>query len=357
MSSIAKCIAVIMAMLAGFAAVGSADGAERFVDNSGVPPCSNSMPGGTEARPWCTITYAMARAEPGDVVYVKKGNYREDVYIDRKHGGPTYITLQNFPGHAPVIVGAGVDSGRNKITSSSFIKIVGMAITNANQGLFVEQSNNIVLSQLKVFAVGQEAIHIKANSSFVVLEDSEIFDTRKWKYNGEGVYIGTSTSQQPANPPYDNTHDIVVKNNKIYNTADECIEAKEGTYNVTIDGNTLSDCLLSPEIKDPNWGSIELMAGGKFLDANPNHVVSNNKIRTAKTAIGLHTGAIVFNNVISGQTGDYRGISISNPASDSHVRHVYGNRIELSTAKAVVVSGKPVVRVRDNTGLNGEPLP
>lgn len=357
MGSIARVFAVAGAMLACCLAGPPVSAAEHVVDNSGTPPCSNTTAISTDAAPWCTINYAVARAEPGDVITVKNGRYREDVYIDRKHGGPNYITLRNNPGHAPVIVGAGLDSGRNRIIASSFIKVIGFAITNANHGLFVEQSDNIVLSQLKVFSVGQQAIHIKTNSSFVVVEESEIYDTGKWKYNGEGVYIGTSTSQQPANPPYDNTNNVVVRNNRIHNTTDECIEAKEGTYKVTIQGNTLSECLLSSEIKNPNWGSIELMSAGKFLDRDPNHVVSNNSIRTAKTAIGLHTGAIVSNNIISGQLDGYRGISISNPNHDSHVRHVYGNRIELSAAVAVVVSGKPVVRSRDNIGLKGEPLP
>src|SRR5262245_36293170 len=76
------------AMLAG-----ASNAAERYVDNSGAPPCSNSWSAGSQSRPWCTINYAVDRASPGDIVYVKNGTYREDVYIDGKHGGENYITL------------------------------------------------------------------------------------------------------------------------------------------------------------------------------------------------------------------------------------------------------------------------
>jgi hypothetical protein len=218
------------------------------------------------------------------------------------------------------------------------------------QGLFVEASNNIILQNLKVHNVGQEAVRFRLNSSFVTLSDSTIYDTRKWRFNGEGVYIGTSSSQQPNDPPYDNTHDILVKNNTIYNTGDECVEAKEGTYNVIIDGNKLHNCLLDPSIASLHWGGIELMDQGKYYGSNPNHVIKNNIIHMTKTAIGVHTGATVFNNVIYGQTGDFRGISIDNADADIYVRRVYHNTIDLPNSRAIVVSGRASADIRNNIG-------
>jgi hypothetical protein len=327
-----------------------ADAAERYVDNAGSPPCSNISSGGSQSQPLCTINYAVRNAAPGDIVYVKNGTYREDVYIRGKNGGANYITVRNYPGHSPVIRGNGVESGRNKIIDSSFLMFIGFTITNFQQGLFVETSTNIILRNLRVYEVGQEAIRIKLNSSFVTLQDSVIHDTRKWKFNGEGIYIGTSSSEQPNGPPYDNTHDILVKNNTIYNTNDECIEAKEGTYNVTIDGNKLHDCLLDPAITKPHWGAIDVMEHKKYYSANPNHVIKNNIIYTIKTGIGLHTGATVFNNVIYGQIENYRGISIDNPDLDKYPRRVYHNTIDLPDSRAIVSSGDVLGDIRNNIG-------
>jgi hypothetical protein len=281
---------------------------------------------------------------------VKNGTYREDVYISGKNGGANYITFRNYPGHSPVIRGNGVEGGRNKIINGSFLRFVGFTITNFQHGLFVEASNNVILQNLKVYDVGQEAVRIRLNSSFVTIQDSTIHDTRKWQFNGEGVYIGTSSSQQPNSPPYDNTHDILVKNNTIYNTSDECIEAKEGTYNVTIDGNTMHDCLLDAGLTKPHWGAIEVMEHKKYYGSNPNHVIKNNIIRTAKTGIGVHTGATVFNNVIYGQTGSFRGISIDNADSDDYARRIYHNTIDLPSSRAVVSSGGASVDIRNNIG-------
>jgi hypothetical protein len=330
---------------------GAAVSAERFVDNSGAPPCSDSSSrDSSPSEPWCTINYAVRRAVPGDVVYVKNGTYREDLYIGGKNGGGSYITFRNYPGHSPVIRGGGVESGRNKISESSFIRFIGFTITNFQHGVYVEKSDNIILEKLRVHDVGQEAVRIRMNSSFVTLQDSTIHDTRKWQFNGEGVYIGTSSSQQPSSPPYDNTHDVLVKNNTIYNTSDECVEAKEGTYNVTIDGNVMRDCLLDPAISSPGFGGVEVMEHRKYYGANPNHVIKNNIIRMAKTAIGVHTGATVFNNVIYGQTGPYRGISIDNADSDKYPRHIYHNTIDVPEQRAVVSSGGALSDIRNNIG-------
>ncbi|HXF52629.1 MAG TPA: right-handed parallel beta-helix repeat-containing protein [Hyphomicrobiaceae bacterium] len=338
------------ALLALGAAVCGASAEEWYVDNSGAPPCSDVPSGGSQTQPWCTIGFAVTQVRAGDVVYVKNGIYREDVQISDRDGGASYITFRNYPGHAPVIRGEGVHSGRNRISNSSFIRFVGFTITEFQQGLFVERSSNILLQNLHVHNIGQEAVRIRLNSSFVTIERSLIHDTRKWRSNGEGVYIGTSSSQQPASPPYDNTHDVLVRNNVIYNTGDECIEAKEGTYNVVIDGNTLHDCLLDPGITSPGWGAIEVMEHERYFGSNPNHVIKNNVIRMAKTGIGVHTGATVFNNVIYGQTGKYRGISIDNADADDYLRRIYHNTIDVPEARAVVVSGGARVDIRNNIG-------
>jgi pectin methylesterase-like acyl-CoA thioesterase len=184
--------AVLTTTLSGSVFLGcTANAAERYVDNSVPAACSDSSDGGSQSRPWCAINYAVDQAEPGDIVYVKNGIYAEEVYIEDKNGGESYITIRNYPGHSPIIQGRGVHTGRNKIIESSFIKFIGFTITNVQQGLFVEESSNIILQNIKVYNICKEAVRIKSNSSFVTLQDSVIHDTRKWKYNGEGVYIGT----------------------------------------------------------------------------------------------------------------------------------------------------------------------
>jgi hypothetical protein len=120
---------------------------------------------------------------------------------------------------------------------------------------------------------------------------------------------------------------------------------------VTLDGNTMHDCLTDPVITDPKWGAIEIMNHDRFYSSNPNHIVKNNIIRTTKTGIGIHTGTTVFNNVIYGQTGSYRGISIDNPDADTYSRRIFHNTIDLPSSRAVVNFGA-TADIRNNIGPN-----
>jgi hypothetical protein len=58
----------------------------------------------------------------------------------------------------------------------------------------------------------------------------------------------------------------------------------------------------------------------------------------------------VFNNVIYGQIGSYRGISIDNADADDYVRRIYHNTIDLPDSRAVVASEGALVDIRNNIG-------
>src|SRR4051812_19829562 len=96
----------------------SASAATWYVDNSGSSACSNSTSYGSEAHPWCTISYGVAHINSGDDLLVKQGTYNEELYINRPAGTPTKDTvIRTYPGHAVVIKGAG-NTGRVRITAT-----------------------------------------------------------------------------------------------------------------------------------------------------------------------------------------------------------------------------------------------
>jgi hypothetical protein len=305
--------------------------------------CSNSTSAGTISQPWCTIAYGLGRITSGNTLYVRAGTYNEQLTITGPAGTPAQpTTIAAYPGETVILQGqGGQNGGRQKILNTSYINFRGFKITEWNQGLFIENSNNVHVDGIEVYRVGQEAVHFINDTYNSSIQNSYIHDTRTWQYNGEGIYVGTGGGGG------DNSHDILIKNNIITNTLDECIEAKEGTYNVTIDGNTLTNCITSSEITSTNWGAIELMENdGQGAPGNPSHVVKNNVINTSKTAIGVHTGATLFNNVIYGTTGSFRGISMDNPDGDSYPRNVFHNTIDVPSARAVTGSGD----IRNNVG-------
>ncbi|HXJ67859.1 MAG TPA: hypothetical protein VNM39_03075, partial [Verrucomicrobiae bacterium] len=85
-------------------AIGSAaQGAEYIVDNTNGS-CSAAGPG-TPASPYCTITSALtAHHEPGAIITVMPGTYREQVTVPASGLAGSPITLRAQPGAGPVII-------------------------------------------------------------------------------------------------------------------------------------------------------------------------------------------------------------------------------------------------------------
>jgi parallel beta-helix repeat protein len=94
---------------------------------------------GSEAAPWRHIQFALDQAKAGDTVYVMAGEYNEMVAFHTPgsaEGG--YITLQNYPGQAPVIDGTGLSLGEEPglvaIDDMAYVKLIGFEIRNLKAG-------------------------------------------------------------------------------------------------------------------------------------------------------------------------------------------------------------------------------
>ena len=139
-------------------------------------------------------------------------------------------------------------------------------ITNFNQGLFVENSQNIIVEGNTVHHVGQEGIHVLLNSSFVTVQNNTVHDTRQWQYNGEGIYVGSGSTA-----PTDNTHHVTILNNTVYNTADEAIEVQVRYMRQYRGWNTIYNALTNRLMggESNKVGSIEVdehSNGNQFWD-------------------------------------------------------------------------------------------
>jgi hypothetical protein len=322
----------------------NARAATYYVSNNGSPACSNSPGYGTISQPWCTIQYALGQISGGDTIYVRQGTYNENLYIAGPAGSEGANTvISAYTGETVTLYGNGVNTGRCKIVNTSYITFKGFQITNYNQGLFIETSDNILIQNCAIYSVGQEGLTIHYDASYVVIEDCTIHDTRQWKYNGEGIYIGTSDSE-----PVDNTNNVVIRNSTIYNTPDEGIELKIGTHHITVDCNTIYNVNLGSDWSQNgnNVGAIEAnqaVGSVQHYENNPEHIIKNNFIYKVKTAIRAGTGCAVYNNVIWDVSG--YGIYVDNVSSDSYTRYVYHNTIDAVPSNAIYrVSGTQDVK-------------
>jgi hypothetical protein len=165
----------------------------------------------------------------GDSLLIKSGTYNETFNVSTSLSGTSSkrTTIQAYGNDKVTIKGIGGNGGRVAISAANFITLKGLKITNMNQGIFVQAgSHDVILESCEVCSLGQEGIHIKENSYNVLVEKCTVRDTRTWQYNGEGIYIGSGSGF-----PADTSNNVTIRNCIIYNTLDEAIEFKAGTFN------------------------------------------------------------------------------------------------------------------------------
>ena len=92
---------------------------------------------GAIGTPWRNISKFTGVANPGDICYVRGGNYYEVVNITRAGNSGAFITLQNYPGETAIINGTGLATGRYwplLDLKASYNIVQGLQIRNNTQG-------------------------------------------------------------------------------------------------------------------------------------------------------------------------------------------------------------------------------
>jgi hypothetical protein len=114
---------------------------------------------GTDAAPWRTVSKAAQMLQPGDTVFIKGGNYVEQVIPVRSGLAGSDITYAAYPGQIPVLEGQTLSvpdpswGGLFWIKNKSHIRVRGLKIQNSASiygspgiaGILVTNSNNILL--------------------------------------------------------------------------------------------------------------------------------------------------------------------------------------------------------------------
>jgi len=193
--------AVVFFMLLS-ACIGVTSATDYYVSLSG----SDGNSGLTEATAWRHIYYAATRAQAGDTVHIKGGNYgHEHVVMQYSGTSGNYITFEGYDGEVKIDGQDGGGYGIN-LNSKSYIAIDGITITRYFIG---------------VLGVGTSVHHIN-------LYNITAYNN---KYGGSGHNIDLEGTED--NGP----HDCVIKNCELWN-ADMANLMLRGVNNILVE-----DCL------------------------------------------------------------------------------------------------------------------
>jgi hypothetical protein len=240
-------------------------------------------------------------AEAGDTItLLPDTTYYGNLIIDNIHGDENnYISI--IGNNTSTIFGSNVENSFViKISNSSYIYFglkpiifneygKGYNLTNAQKGIYVSSCENIIIQNLNIYNIGYEALHLLNNTSYCKVLNNNIHDTGLYNpENGfsEGIYIGTSKSNwvienDEAQP--DETNNILISYNNLYNIISECVDIKEGTYNGTISYNTMNGSKLNDknnanswiDIKGEYWNILNNSMNVTLLDGIQTHFIND----------------------------------------------------------------------------------
>lgn len=191
---------------------------------------SNSNDGLSESSPFLTINKGISQVSEGGTVYVMNGTYRNTGYgsvdpssntnmnnphvatINKSGSEGAYITIRNLEGHEPKIE----FDGRGGIVISdymNYIIIEGFEVEGPAANITYDQA--IADREYKVLAASDENDNITYNHTY---------------FSGKGIWGG-----------YKAHHNIIIRNNKVYNCTGSGIRFNDSDH-ITIENNEVYNC-------------------------------------------------------------------------------------------------------------------
>jgi hypothetical protein len=320
-----------------------------------VSPTGNDTGDGSQAAPLPSIQAALDEAEPGAVINLAPGEYREELTTMRDGEpdapitirGPengtdpagrnqavlygtdrivnidhNYHTLEGFTidgqerlpaTQLPTDLGA-VDAFKNGVqaqVADSKLIYVGSADTTRDV-------TGVTIRNMFLTEAGTECVRLRNNANGNTIVDSVIQycglrsgsdggddDEDRFPYhNGEGVYIGTSPNSD-SQPMKDNdtSSNNVVRGNVIRTFGSECLDVKENAHDNVFENN---ECSGNTEPRDFNGSNVELRGHGNIVRGNTiaDSAGWNIKIQSDDEDDYDNGGNILENNTLSGAAAE-----------------------------------------------------
>ena len=223
---------------------------------------------------------ALAAAAPGTVIALADGTYPGKFLGTARGTRESPVWVCGGPG---AILDAGdVNSGYGfHLDGATNWRLVGFTVRNAQKGVMLDRSRQVIVQGLSVTEIGDEGIHLRRGTTDSIVADNTISGTGKRKPKfGEGVYVGTAESnwcEISACQPDRSDHNIVWGNH-ISGTTSENVDIKEGTVGGFVigndfDGRGMTDADANVNVKGNAWRISDNKVSSPPKDAFQTHEI------------------------------------------------------------------------------------
>ena len=216
---------------------------------------------------------ALANAKAGDEIVMADGLYSGKFVIAAGVNGTAAKPIILRGSRNAVLDAGDINTGYVLYLQSNYWIIKGFTITNGLKGLMVDGSEYSVIDGIRVFNIGEEAIHLRKFSAHNTIQNTDISNTGlKTPDYGEGIYIGSAKNNwanySNGNPDLCDSN-LITKNKIGPNISAECIDVKEGTTGGIIRENNFDAS-----------GITGANSGDSWIDVKGNYTLIENNIGT-----------------------------------------------------------------------------
>ena len=243
---------------------------------------------------------ALDAAQPGQVIRLADGRYEDNFVASAQANADSPIRLCG--GRGAVLDGGDVDGEYTlHLSGATHWQVSGFTVTGGQKGVMVDAGSGIRIEGLLVTSMGDEAIHLRTNSSDNVVAGNTIRDTglRKPKF-GEGVYVGSAESNwcQLSDCQPDRSDRNLVEGNDIAGTTAEAVDIKEGTSDGVLRGNTFDGAAM---IDADSW--VDVKGNGWRIEGNTGTSTSADGFQVHEVVDGWGRGTVFSGNAVNDVPG------------------------------------------------------
>jgi nitrous oxidase accessory protein NosD len=243
---------------------------------------------------------ALDAARAGQVIRLADGRYEGNFVASAQAGADAPIRLCG--GRGAVLDGGDVDGDYTlHLSGATHWQVSGLTVTGGQKGVMVDAGSGIRIEGLLVTSMGDEAIHLRTNSSDNAVVGNTIRDTglRKPKF-GEGVYVGSAESNwcQLTDCRPDRSDRNLVEGNDIAGTTAEAVDIKEGTSDGVLRGNTFDGAAM---VEADSW--VDVKGNGWTIEGNTGTSTSADGFQVHEVVDGWGRDTVFSGNAVGGVPG------------------------------------------------------